>query len=395
MFCFAALLMMSGMVKAQTVTVANVEALPGETVSFSVSMSDGKADTYTALGFDIQFPSTSFSTTGGKTFSDSWPAATGAVGNVSSSAIARVGFYSSEVMTGNAIANLASVEFTVGSDVELGDYDVTLVNPTFEYGTSEADVANDITFVVHVVAAHSIVLDENSTVAPIAANGVNARVLRTIKADEWSTICLPFAMDATQVKAAFGDDVKLGDFTGYETTKEGENITNITVNFNSVTAIEANHPYIIKVSAAVDEFTADEVTIEPQEPKVSFGTTTGSGKNKVYHPSDFIGTYVADFDFYNEANSYPLFLNAGKFWYATESTKHMKAFRAYFDLYDYLPEAEPASAPIFISFNNDITGIKNIQRTAEDGKCYNLNGQRVVNPSKGLYIKNGKKVVVK
>lgn len=243
------------------------------------------------------------------------------------------------------------------------------------------------------------ILDETSTIAPTAESGVDILVKRTIKANEWSTICLPFAMSEAQVKAAFGNDVLLGDFTGYTPTKDGSNVTAITVNFNDATAIEANHPYIIKVSSAITEFTADGVTIDPQEAIVSFGTTTttGSGKNKVetYHPNDFIGTYIADFNFYIEAKSYPLFLNGNKFWYATENSMHMKAFRAYFDFDDYLPEAE-TSAPIFISYNNDITGIKNIQRTAEDGKYYNLNGQHVENLRKGqIYIKNNKKMVVK
>ena len=80
------------------------------------------------------------------------------------------------------------------------------------------------------------------------------------------------------------------------------------------------------------EFTVDGVEVAPEaSPQVSFGTTTGKGKNQVYHPKDFNGTYVADFDFYNDAASYPLFLNGNKFYYATENTKHMKAFRAYFD----------------------------------------------------------------
>jgi hypothetical protein len=73
----------------------------------------------------------------------------------------------------------------------------------------------------------------------------------------------------------------------------------------------------------------------------------------------------------------------------------MKAFRAYFDFDDYLPEAE-TSAPIYISFDNDITGIKNIQRAVSDDRYYNLNGQRVESLKKGdIYIKNNKKVIVK
>ena len=189
--------------------------------------------------------------------------------------------------------------------------------------------------------------------------------------------------------------MKLGDFTGYTPTMDGDDVTAISVNFSDVTAIEANHPYIIKVTTAVTEFNADAVTIDPQDAEVSFGYTTGKGRNQVYHPSDFIGTYVADFDFYAAATSAALFLSENKFWYATDATRHMKAFRAFFDFDDYMPEAETSSAPIFISFDGETTGIENIQRTAGDG-YYNLNGMKVENPTKkGVYIQNGKKVVVK
>ena len=83
------------------------------------------------------------------------------------------------------------------------------------------------------------VLDELSTEAPEAATGIDVRVRRTIKANEWSTLCLPFAMTAEQVTAAFGNEVKVGDFTGCTVDDE---TGNITVNFTEVTSIEANHP---------------------------------------------------------------------------------------------------------------------------------------------------------
>ena len=250
------------------------------------------------------------------------------------------------------------------------------------------------------------ILDENSTTAPTAATGVDVRVKRTITANHWSTICLPFAMTSAQVKAAFGDDVQLGDFTGYKTTEEGDNIVGITVNFNNVTAIEENHPYIIKVNKDVAEFTVDGVNVNPsEEPTVSFGFTTGKGSKAVYHPIDFNGTYVADFNMISSASSIPLFLSGNKFYYATASSKHMKAFRAYFDFDDYLPEAETgASARIKLSINGDgnTTNIDpRTMQTIESGKVYNMNGQYVGEAEdanslpKGIYIVNGKKKVIK
>ncbi len=44
---------------------------------------------------------------------------------------------------------------------------------------------------------------------------------------------------------------------------------------------------------------------------------------------------------------------------------------------------------------DDVTAIKNIKVGSEDNVYYNLNGQRVLYPTKGLYIVNGKKVIIK
>ena len=43
-----------------------------------------------------------------------------------------------------------------------------------------------------------------------------------------------------------------------------------------------------------------------------------------------------------------------------------------------------------------LTAIQSVVRASEpDNAIYNLSGQRVVNPRKGIYIKNGKKFVIK
>ena len=371
---------------AQTVSVADVGAVPGETVTFSVNLSNGKADTYTALSFDVQFPSEGFTTTGDYTVSSSWRGATCVVGDVDASGLATIPFASADAISGNEVENLVSVSFKVGESVVVGEYDVTLKNIMFEYGISDKDYSEDITFKINVVSSHAVLLDETSTMVPESAEDVKVIVKRTINANEWSTICLPFAMTEAQVKAAFGDDVQLGDFTGYDVKDEGETIT---VNFTDVTptTIEANHPYIIKVSAPVTEFTVDGVDIDPQDAEINKGTSR--------KPKAFIGNYVAG----TEVENGCLFLNNNKFWYSVGTTK-IKAFRAYFNFFDLLPDFEEnyAEAPaITFGFNNGgVTGIESISNgMSTNDSYYNLNGQRVETPRKGLYILNNKKVVVK
>lgn len=292
---------------------------------------------------------------------------------------------------------IATINVTIDNTMSLGDYPVVVKNIQLVSKDNESITVEEVSTMITITEPGDgrTVLDENSTTAPESAANVDVRVLRTINANEWSTICLPFAMNETQVKEAFGDDVQLADFTGYDVAEEGESIVGITVNFDDVTAIEANHPYIIKVSQAVTEFTVDGVDVAPEDaPCVSFGYETGR-RPVVYHPVDFIGTYVADFDFYNDAERAAIFLNGNKFWYATENTRHMKAFRAYFDFDDILTEVEEGSANIkmFVNTDNDATGIDNVNTNANlNETIFNLAGQRVGKNYKGIVIENGMKI---
>ena len=55
------------------------------------------------------------------------------------------------------------------------------------------------------------------------------------------------------------------------------------------------------------------------------------------------------------------------------------------------------SVSIVVTFKSTTTGIQTIKGNAQrqDGKWYTLSGVAVENPTKGLYIHNGKKVVIK
>jgi hypothetical protein len=368
-------------VKSQTVTVADVDALPGETVAFTLDLTGGKANTYTAMQFDAQFPVTGFSTTGQYSVSDLWMNATATVGSVNVDGIATIPVASSESISASDVKGLFSVSFTVDGNVAVGDYDVTLKNLWFGYGTSSKDYLADVTFTVHVVNVHSVVLDENSTTVPESAEGVNVTVKRTISAGSWNTICLPFAMTEAQCKAAFGDDVQLADFSAWSSEEDDDgNIVKLEVDFADVTEIEANHPYIIKVSTDMTEFSVDGVDIAAEEEP-----TVQVGKKKAER-GYFIGTYTAN----TEVPADNLFLSGNKFWYSSGLTQ-MNGFRGYFELADVLTEAEESGARITVRIDGSPMDVKVLKsNTPLDGIYYDLSGRRVEKPGKGYYIVNGK-----
>ena len=54
-----------------------------------------------------------------------------------------------------------------------------------------------------------------------------------------------------------------------------------------------------------------------------------------------------------------------------------------------------AARALSVSFDDETTGINNVVSTMQQDGIYSLSGQRVMQPSKGLYIVNGKKVIIK
>ena len=365
---------------AQTVTVADVEALPGQTVSAVIEL-EAPADSYTGVQFALQFPATGFSVA-------ATGAASGWVGSIEYNTVStgKVKFAAagSKAFTEAAIA----VEFTVDDAVALNDYDVTVTDIVFEGIGGTANVG-DVTFKVTVT--DRMTLDEASTVAPAAASGVNVKVKRTIKAGEWSTICLPFAMTKTKFQNAFGSDAELKEYKGYTTTMDWDTYTPtaIVLNFddfvwtNALTKTASGTPYLIKTTKDIESFDVDKVTISTELNDVSAGDNNGfSGKFK----GVIAKTAVPD---------KCLFISNNNFYYSTGNT-NIKAFRGWFSLEAIYNVPFDIDAPVFFSFDNETTGIENIQRTAGDDRYYNLNGQHVENLKKGqIYIKNNKKVVVK
>ena len=296
---------------------------------------------------------------------------------------------------------LFTLSVEVAETVEPGEYPVYIKGLLVgDYNGVQLNTAADLEGTLTIVDASQMrtILDEASTEMPEAAEGVNVTVKRTIKANQWNTICLPFAISAEQMTSAFGEGVTvvLNDFKGYVAEEdEEENIVSIKVNFQAATEMQANHPYIIKVDKDVTEINVDNVNIDPEEEP-----TVAAVKRKRTQWSEMIGTYVNGF----EVPEQTLFLSGGKFYYSTGKTK-MKAFRAYFDFYDLLASVENAESKIAFDFDTtDIKDIKDARLKMKDSSVYNLNGQRVISspsgrpggvPTKGVYIINGKKCVVK
>lgn len=378
-----------GMTTAQTLSVDDVQVLPGTTASYELKINvEGGA--YSGFQYQMQFPATGFALTSNTTVLPTWQGGVLSVGDLDAEGKTNASAFSSsdkEIPAGDIV--IGTVEFQVNDDVALGEYDVTISGFDFLDGTNyvHANGGAPVTFKVKVVDHYSIVLDENSTTAPTASSEpVDVIVKRTINANNWSTICLPFAMTEEQVKTAFGNDVQLAEFTGYKATEDGEgNVVEIKVNFSDATAIAANHPCLIKVSENVTQFAVEGVDIAPEEEP-----TVATVKRTKKQWSEMIGTYAA-----TTIEDQMLFLSGNKFWYSTGSSK-IKGYRAWFDFYDVLTEVESSSARVSMFFDEVITDINKVseKKSNMSGAIFDLQGRRVNKPVQGIFIKDGKKIII-
>ena len=229
------------------------------------------------------------------------------------------------------------------------------------------------------VTPQEITLDENSDNNVEAAENVNVTLKRTFYKDgEWNTLCLPFAV--ADAKTAF-DGAELREV---DTKNSHDN----TIVFKEATAIEAGKPYLIKwantSTEAVDfekKFEGVTLVAAATPVEVNNGGISFNGFYKMTEARK-LGASVAA-------------IGAGNKLFKVTSGE-MKGFRAAF----VLNPATPA-AGINVVIDGTTTGIEDlvVDGVKANGRVYNLNGQYVGNSLNGLqpgiYIQNGKKVVVK
>lgn len=381
---------MSIAMAAEQFTVGEINIAPGGQATLTVNFKFDKADKYAAYQFMLTLPSGISAVTKSDgslliTPGSSHDASMVPLSNYSSGKWIVLCYSTAGATLKGTQSQLLSITLQADAQLTAG----TILNGSIsDIRLSTADNSSvamsnaNFTITVKHPEDMRIVLDETSTTAPEAAQNANIRVIRTIKGGEWNTIVLPFSLTNKQLKEIFGSDVKLADFTGYNTVTEDGKVSNIDVHFRTISgSLQANHPYLIKTKDDITEFVVDGVNIDLEEKP-----TVEQGTNKEW--KNFVGCYKANTKVPEDA----LFINGGKFWYSSGKTK-IKAFRGYFDFYDVLPST--ANSRIAMIFDDaEATGIATVDtETTDDDAYYNLHGQRVDKPSKGIFVKENKKVV--
>ena len=199
---------------------------------------------------------------------------------------------------------------------------------------------------------------------------------RTLVANKWNTLCVPFAISEEEIKANFGEGTLV---------EKLDAVNGNTVNFADATSIEPGVPYLIKPTVAGTTYTFNGKDVIADAPKAEGNAdVTFQG---IYSPTDITNNGTVKAAGVTEDGKV-LFVNPGS---------KTKAFRCFFTISD---NASITPAMLKVSIKGVETAINSIvmdNSNATDNAIYNLQGQRVNGNSlaKGIYIKNGKKFAVK
>lgn len=248
------------------------------------------------------------------------------------------------------------------SMVEMGAYGVT--------GTASATVR----FMPNVALPPvlEVTMDENIDYTPSAATAVGVTLKRTLKGGMWNTICLPFGLSASQLTETFGSGVKVASMTSYDGS---------LLQFANANSMTANTPYLIWMPKGGNLFTINSADIES-----ATNSLTATAGNM-----DMTGTYTS-----GTVLSGRYFISDNKL-YLSSGKSPIKGFRAYLT---------PQNGAKVNSFSVDgiVTSVSSVaaDKMPSQGRIYDASGRKISGNSltksslpRGIYIHDGKKVVIK
>lgn len=233
----------------------------------------------------------------------------------------------------------------------------------------------------------SVTLNQDSVNTTIISENnektVDVNLMRKFTADGgWYTLCLPFAVSNNQLATVFGDGVRVESLTAAR--KETDGTT--TLVFAAVSnGVEAGKAYLVKPTKTAEKPVFSGVILSSATPQ----PTEVDGYT-------FAGTY--SLTHLDPANKNYRLLGGndglGLYRIAAKDATSLKGTRGYF----VFPAdgLEPAEAKVAVSVPTDIHPIIGVEKVKEG--IYTLQGVKIEHVDHlpaGVYINNGKKILVK
>lgn len=195
---------------------------------------------------------------------------------------------------------------------------------------------------------------------------------REFSTEKRSTMVLPFALTADETSAAFEEVYELDAVEGQ------------SLKLAEATEIAAGKPYLVKAKKAKNAKLS--VTGKALDPATTVTNTVVKSTDEKT-TATFVGTF-SPVELSANENTYVVSSNT---LYQVTSNVNVKAYRGYFTVV-----TTNGVKDFVLDFGNgETTSIEALESETRDKVIYNLAGQRVQKAQKGIFIVNGKKVVIK
>ena len=244
--------------------------------------------------------------------------------------------------------------------------------------------------------------DAATTIATAAGNAGEYDVTisgRTLNGGAWNVMVLPFAVKPLDFCNTIGTYAVFNRLNKVEKDAEGDALKDKIYFKLVLDEIPANEPFLVKPLEAVDfdlTWDDDDNDATPEVKKHVFNGVTFVDAEPTYTGvagANFIGTYAASAP--TSADFWAL--QGGAFKYFS-SAKTIKFTRAYIEL-----TSGASAAEFFVEDidNNGVTAIKSLNldtmKSVDMNGWYTIGGVKLQGApvEKGVYINNGKKVVIK
>ena len=245
-------------------------------------------------------------------------------------------------------------------------------------------IDNDVAW-LETIRSMSLANSANTISTDLAnANGSTYSVTladRTLfKDDEWNTLCLPFdlTLKGSILEGATAKTLTAATMTG----------THIDLTFGQpVSRLTAGTPYIIK-------WASGDNIVNPTFTKVKISSTTGQTRSFDGGHIQFIGYYDAFNITPDDTDIY--YLTSGSQLKCTGTSRTLKSCRAYFRFTE--KQAGTKAFSFHLDFGDDNpTSVKSLPQTTRTDSWHSLDGRRLSGEParRGIYVRNGKKVVLK
>lgn len=250
-----------------------------------------------------------------------------------------------------------------------------------------AEQWGDFTYIQQIPEVNMTLPDGENFLQPESEECDNIFYTRTFNNTNWQALYVPFEVPYDNIKDDF-EVAYINDTRQYDRDDDGVKEETVIEAFKITSGtLEANYPYLIRAKEAGEKTitVTDAILYATEENSIDCSS--------VYDKYTFTGTYSR----MSSTELTGCYALSGGVWQPIAEGATLGAFRFYLQVESRSGSAQAAQSikmrVIGEETDDEATSIDEVESADNEQIVYDLAGRRVANPTKGVYIVNGKKML--